>query len=574
MMRKTLLILLIMLLLLPLAAQYDERQILVQEANQFLVRREYNQAETVFLQILEKYPNDLNSILQLMQIYLNLSSSDKAEALLNKYQRTLGENLYTEQRIQLYILQGKLTEAYQRAESYLQLGPPNQNKYRLIASYFERRGHFEYSVQVYQKARTELDKTLFMMEIANASMQLQRYPAALGEYLSYMSNSQNVNLFVKNQIKSIVQQDSSLIDIIRQAAKTTESDIILELFASSLLAVKQDIEAMEIYKRLPATYMRTFARDQLKLQNYALARAANRHLVETTPQPLQSMAYRYEIAQIFHQEALYDSCAVELKILLDDPFWRISPVNKRNNLNVAVQRLKADNDLARGVDIDEVRQLLQDTKQYSTQALVNQELDLDLARLSILSFDYQAAELALKRVEVPQLLEKRDYLYFLSAFMQIQSTHADSLMHEFMLKHPGGENANDIIYLNMLSIGLDDAQKSTFAQSIRDLQLFKKAGIDSLQVLFEQNGDEELLLLAIEWAIGLDDTPRAAKLLQHVFTDELAAEYAQYLGLALISDRSAEVDLAKEFLKRKPNSIFSPRFRQVISRQALSQVNI
>ena len=573
-MRKLILILLLTVLLMPLLAQYDERQILVQEANQHLIRRQYDQAEAVFLQILEKYPNDLNSILQLMQIYLNLSSADKAEALLDKYQRTLSQEVYNEQRIQLYILQGKLPQAYQMAEAQLRISPQNQNKYRMLASYFERRGHFEYSVQVYEKGRKEIDKTLFTMEIANANMQLQRFREALGEYLSFMENSPNANLFVKNQVKSIVQKDSTLITVIRKAANNTESDIILELFASSLLALNQDGQAMEIYKRLPANYMRGFARDQLKLQNYVLARAAYRHLAETSSEPLQSLGFRFEIAQIFHQEALYESCETVLKELMDDPFWKISLANRRNNLNVSIYRLKAENDLARGVDLDLVRQLMQDTKQFTSQALVSQELDLDLARLSILSLDYRAAETALQKVQVPQLLEKRDYLYFLSAFMQSQSTHADSLMHEYMLKHPGGDYANDIIYLNMLSIGLDDDQKVVFTQSVRDLQLFKKAGIDKLKVLFDATGDEELLLLAIEWAIGLDDTPKAATLLEHVFTDELAAEYAQYLGLALISDREAEIDLAKEFLKSKPNSIFSPRFRQVISRQATSQINI
>ena len=132
-MHRAILTLLIMLLLLPLMAQYDERQILVQEANQHLVRRDYNQAETVFLQILQKYPDDLNSILQLMQIYLNLSASDKAEALLNKYQRALSQQVYTEQQIQLLILQGKLPQAYQMGEAYLQLNAQDQNKYRLSA---------------------------------------------------------------------------------------------------------------------------------------------------------------------------------------------------------------------------------------------------------------------------------------------------------------------------------------------------------------------------------------------------------------------------------------------------------
>lgn len=573
-MRKIILFILIMLLSLPLIAQYDERQILIQAANQHLVRRQYDQAETVFLQILDKYPDDLNAILQLMQIYLNLSASEKAEALLTKYQRVIPEQVYTEQRIQLLVMQGELEQAFSLAESYLMLHAQDQNKYRLIASYFERRGHYESSIRIYQKARASMGDNLFTMEIANAAMRLQRYPQALTEYLAYMANSSNVNLYIKNQIKSIVQADSSLIEIMRVAALNSESDIINELYAAALLSLNRNREALEIYKELPLTYMRDFAREQLKQGHYELARIANRYLAENSPQALQRLTYGYEIARIFHQEALYDSSAVVLQELMDDPFWSQSPLNLRNRLNVNIRKLKAENDLARGEELDQVLATMRQAKEYSTQAQLNQELDLDLAKLSILNLDYQDAAESLSRVKMPELLEKRDYLSFLSAFMQNQSELADSLMHEFVLHHPGGDFANDIIYLNMLSINMEDDQRSTFAQSIRLLQLYNSAGVDSLKSLYDETGDEELLLLAIEWAIGLGDNERAAMLLEHDFSDQLAAEYAQLLSLALISEREDELELAREFLKTKPNSIFSPKFRQVISRQAISQMSI
>jgi len=441
MMRSILITLLMLTLALPILAQYDERRILVQEANQYLMRRQYSQAEDVFLQILEKYPNDLNSILQLMQIYLNLSAGEKAEALLDKYQRTMPEAVVTEQRIQLLVMQGKLIPAFRMAESYLQVNAQNQNKYRLIASYFERRGHYESAISIYQKARAELDDNLFRMEIANASMQLQRYPEALSEYLAYMANSQNVNLYIKNQIQSIVQQDSTLLPIMQTAAENTGSDIINELYASALLSLRRNREALEIYKQLPLTYMRDFAREQLKQEHYELARIANRHLAENSAQPLQRLTYSFEIARIFHQEAQYDSAAVVLSKLINDAYWRQSPVNLRNRLNVSIRKLKADNDLARGEDLDSVLDQMRDAQHYSTQTQLSQELDLDLARLSILNLDYRAATQSLQSVKAAELLEKRDYLHFLSAFMQSQSDVADSLMHEFILSHPGGDFA-------------------------------------------------------------------------------------------------------------------------------------
>ncbi|HRX76424.1 MAG TPA: tetratricopeptide repeat protein, partial [Candidatus Cloacimonadota bacterium] len=237
-MKKIFLCVLALAMVLSLFSQYDEKQILSQQANQMMVQRQYNQAETIFLQILEKYPNDLNTILQLMQIYLNLNNGEKAENLLNQYQRMLPQTTYSEQRIQLLLMQGKMDEARAETDAYLSLHTTDASKYRLIANYYERRNFYDLAIELYERARAKIDRNLFSLEIANAAMQAQNPPKALREYLLYMSSASNVNHYVKNQIKTIVLADSTLISEIATASQNYNTPIMNELYANALVSIR------------------------------------------------------------------------------------------------------------------------------------------------------------------------------------------------------------------------------------------------------------------------------------------------------------------------------------------------
>lgn len=567
-------ILILLTLWISLQAQYDEKQILNQQANQMLAQRQYGQAEAIYLQILEKYPNDLSTVLQLLQIYLSLNQSDKAEPLLSRFQRSMPQSTYSEQRIQLLLMQGKLDEAKTETAAYLKLYPDDINKYRLIASFYERRNFYDMAIELYESARGKSEQSIFSLEIANAAMQAQRPQKALQEYLKHMSTATNINHYIMNQIKSIVTADSTLIKDVEIFSQKNDSPIMQELYANTLVSIRDYAGALEIYKKLPETYLRDFALEQLRLKNYEIALPAYRHMASTNAAPFQRLAYHFEVAKIFYEQAEYDSSSAVLQELLRDPFWAQSPANPRNRLYVQIRKMIAENALAKGDDISSVKLLMEEAKKYTSQVLEREELELDLARLHILSGEFEIAENKLKSVGQNQMLAKRDYLYFLSGFLQNDSALADSLMNEYMLKHPGDDFANDIIYLNMLSINMQAAQQQSFASAIILLQQMKPAGIDSLYSIFEVNQDEELLLLAVEWAIGLNDFAKARSLLQHDFTDPLAAEYASYLNLALLANPEDELDLARSFLKGKPNSIFSPGFRQVISRLANSRISL
>ncbi|MDD3536085.1 MAG: tetratricopeptide repeat protein [Candidatus Cloacimonetes bacterium] len=573
-MKRLLFVLIVLFALQLLWAQYDEKQILSQKANQHLVQRQYSEAELVFKEILHKYPNDMNSIIQLMQIYLSLNQGEKAEGLLAEYQRIMPQNTAMEYQIQVLLMQGKLSEAESQSEAYLRLYPSDINKYRLIASYYERRNFYDKAISYYQRGRALSTPNTFNLEIANAAMQLQRWDLALLEYLEYSKTLTNINQYIKNQIKGIVLADSLQIGQIESFIGQYSTPILLETYAFCLITLKDYHKALEIYKSLPENYMRDFAYEQQRQKHFEVALPAFKHLALTNAQPFQRIAYHVEVAKIHYSLAEYDSAAVALNTLLADSYWKQSPSNIRNPIYVSIRKMLAEIAMAKGDDIQHVQELLEEAKSYSNQSQMRQELDLEHARLSLLGKDFRAAESKLATVNLQPVMPVRDYLYYLSAFLQCQAEVADSLMHEYLIRYPENDFANDIIYLNMLAINLDEAGKRSFSEGIALLQQLKPAGIDSLLVAFEGNKDEELLLLAIEWAIGLNQPERARTLLEYEFTDPLSQEYAAWLRLALIGDSTQEVQLAKSFLKQKPNSIFSPSFRQVISRVAASRLSL
>lgn len=574
-MKQTLYFLLLLVLITtPLFAQYNEKQILSQQASQFMVTRQYDRAEEVYLEILEKYPNDANTIHQLMQLYMTLSNKEKAEEHLNRYQRFLADNTQMEMRIQLFLMQGKAQDAQRLTESYLELYGQHSSRYRQIASYYERYRYYEEAIELYTEARALFGEALFSLEIGNAAMKVQRYHEATEHYLNYIAAGTGVNYYVKNQITAMLKRDESILQKIKEASDQGGSEVITELYGASLIELGRFDEALEIYKRLFPSHTRNFAMQQRKLGNLDLAKRAYEHLETTAEQPLQKLNYGFDIAMLYLEQSQHESCSDKLNELLADEYWNKHTNNKRSGTYTSLRRLKAENDMALGRDFSEVIAWLSETKSFLSRAQDIQEIDLAIAKINILSEDYPAAETALKRISMPIFAEDKAYLGFLLEFFQNNLERADEIMHSFLISHSDSEYANDIVYLNMLAINMNEKQSKSFADSIRKLQLYKEEGIDGLSSLFDETRDEELLILAVEWALRMGEKERAAELLEHEFEDELSADYAQYFRLTLMSDRQEEQEFARQYLKLRPNSIFSPRFRQSLTHGVDLHLNI
>lgn len=556
----------------PAWGQYNEREILTQQAYAQLGARQFAEAEKIFLQILEKYPNDTNSVLQLMNVYFQTSQLDKAEELLKRYRRSLPENQGTEQEIQLLIMRGKPEQAWNLSQAYLQKQNYGEGNYRLLASFFERRGFFEQVLRLYRDARKQLGKPdLFRLEMANSALNFRQFDVAVSEYLTWLEQNPPNLYFVNNQCKTIIKEDPSMLRVIGNHVRGRDSEVLRELYANILVSQQEYLQALEIYKQLPLDKLIRFANEQFTAQNDRIALPAFEYLASLDGDAFDRNEYKLRQAQIQFRNGNYGNSAQILLQISAEPQMRERQNLFRKGVNLATRKLLAETALATAKDIPAALDWYGEARQFCNNNYDLQDVDLAVVRLLIIQQDYDQARQKLLQVRETRLGETRDYLLFTLELMRGNTELADSLMNDYLIAHPAGAFANDAIYQMMLVLGLQETEKESFFGANRLMMLRDPAAIDSLQSVFLRNGDEELLILASEWAILLARQDKAKTLLEHEWQDEVCAEYAALLKLVLTTDGESEQLMARDFLKNNPDSIFAPKFRQSLSRMNYSR---
>jgi thioredoxin-like negative regulator of GroEL len=565
---KPILFLILMLLAVAaLSAQYNEKDILTQQAYQMLAQRQFSEAEKLFSQVLEKYPDDANTVIQLLNIYFQTSQLDKAENLLNNYRRILPANQATEQEILLLVMQGKPGPAWDLGQTYLQRQSYSDNAYRVVASYFERRGFYDQVIQLYQDARfRRKNPELFRLEIANASLNYRLFDQALLEYLAFLDKNPANLFFVNNQCKTILKEDSTRIATLGDYAGKSGNPIIKELYANALLSQKKYRESLEVYKGLPQDRLLAFADQQYLAFNDEIALPSYQYLEQSSQDPLSANEYRLRQANIHFRNGRFQDSIPLLEKILADSLMREPRNYQRKGINLNARKLMAESVLALRKDTRAASGWYAEARKFCTNAYDQQDIDLSLVRLLLIDEDYQAARNKLAGVTDPKHEETRNYLRFEVELLSGGTDLADSLMNEYVIKFPSGIYVNDAIYQMMFTLSLGGSDRERFFQAGRLMMLQDPSAVDSLKSIFDSNQDEELLTLAVEWAILLAQRDKAAALLDRAWLDPVSAEYAALLKLSLSEDGEQEQRSAREFLKANPNSIFAPKFRQSLSR--------
>ncbi len=567
-MKKLLTFLPLLFLVLPILAQYNERDILSQQAYQHLGQRQYAEAERLFLEVLEKFPDDSNSVFQLMNIYFQTAQTDKADNLLSKHRRILPVNQASEQEILLRVMQGRPDEAWQLGQAHLQRLGYAENTYRLLANYFERRGFYERVLELYQEAREKRNNPeLFRLEMANAALNYRRFDLALHEYLTFLEKNPGNLFFVNNQCKTILAEDPGSIDAIGDFAQRGSSPIILELYANALVSQKRESEALEVFKSLPQDRLLNFADQQYKAFNDDVALASFAWLQEVSQDVVDRNDYRLRQANIHFRNSRHVETDSLLRAVVTDSLMLDRKNYQRKGINLNARRLMADNLLALQLETQEAAFWYGEARRFCSTAYDLQNIDLALVRLMMIDQEYEKALKKLDEISEVRHLETRDYLRFSVELLSGNIDVADSLMNEYVIRYPGGVYVNDAIYLMMFSLGLDAESLENFRKAIRQMMLSDPAAVETMLEVFEDSQDEEILSLAIEWAILLGKNQRALQLLDREWEDSLSAEYAAYLELTLSEGEGAQ-RLARDFLKENPNSIFSPKFRQDLGRSS------
>lgn len=559
--RMCLIIIVISICFSMLWGQYDERQILIQQASNFYNSRQYTQAETLYRQILDRWAGDQTAILQLLNIAYATGNTDKAESVLKEQGRYLPATIVLDHELQILVLKGLPDEAWNKAMKSLELNPRDQNRYRIIASYFERRGFYDQVLRLYELGRQRLgDPELFALEYANSALNYQRYEQALREYLRWLDKNPGNLYFINNQCKIIIDADSTLVWVIEEGARKG-GPVMKELLAGTLVSRKRYADALKVYKEMGQDKLLRFANEQFTALNDAVAGMAFEWLAEEERDPFKRSQYVFNLAQIRLRDQRYAVADSLVSSVISDSLLSLPQNRWRVPVSYQARKLKAELTLILNRDPLEALQWIVQAKSFARNALETQETDLEAARLLILAQDYESAEQKLNAVTDQKLVEKKEHLAFLSALLSGNMALADSLMNEYVIKWPEGQYTNDAIYLMMHALGLSDGARQHFMAAYRANQLRDYFAPTMLITLYAETQDEELLILAVEWAMAMGDKTQALSILNHEWQDAVAKEYAALLSLFLVESGEEQQRQVREFLRQNPNSIFSPSFR-------------
>ena len=143
---------------------------------------------------------------------------------------------------------------------------------------------------------------------------------------------------------------------------------------------------------------------------------------------------------------------------------------------------------------------------------------------------------------------------------------ADSLLTEFIMFSPEDNAANDMLFLSLFVNNLDENRKQEFLKAYRLKQTFQNSqAIDKLEKLVLSNPHDEIKLLLADWLIEDWQIDKAKEVYNSKFDNEAYYEFAQ-LELARLKNNNDKKQNITDYLKNKPNSVFSPLFRQLLTK--------
>jgi len=554
-----------------LRGQYDQRQILLQQAQNHFGMRQYTQAENLYKQVLELVPTDQTAILQLINIAYATGNVDKAQDVLDRHGAYLPPITLLDQQIQILVYKGKAEEAWPKVLQSISMQPNDQNRYRTIASHFERRGFFEYVQRLYQLGRKNFkDPNLFALEYANSALYAQRYELALNEYLGWLERNPANLYFVNNQCKTILEADSTLINVITDKANSSSGIVLKELLAGVLVQRKDYAAALDVYKKLSPDKLVNFANQQFSSRQDEVAFLAFEYLETIETDIFRKNQYLFNRATIAHRNLDYQLADSLVTVVVQDSLLNL-PQNKwRSGVGYSARKLKSELVLSFTHDAAQAIEWLTQAIEYTRSTVQIAEIQVETARLNILNQDLEAAKSILNQVNDNNFAEQKEHCLFLIALFENNIELADSLMNEQIIHRPEGKYTNDSIYLMMHLLNLSEESKSHFLASYRAYLLQDPNSIDMLSEIFSEDAEEELMILALQWALEFDQKDKALAILAHDWQDPIAREYSALLALLLEKSSSEQQRQAREFLKEYPNSVFSPEFRSILSSRPLS----
>lgn len=557
-------------MILTASEELDRRTTLLNQANHFTIRRNYEKANSIYKKLLQENPDDYIVAEKLIQNYFKTSQIEAAEELIEKYSKKFPELTLLRLNTVLLINLGKTEEAYSEIENYFNTTPKNLNRYREFSLLFQTNKQYKYAIKLLLEAREiAQDEFLNARLLANNYQYLGEYEKAITEYIRYLRKNKSYRFYVYNRIKDMLKQDPVLVEVLQTEYERWDNQQVSELYAKSLTYVGKYEMALQIYSKLDAKLLRDFAESQYKLGNYTIAKKALQQYIQREVSAIAIAEAQLTLADIYITNNEFEAA----QEILWQVYQNKELQNRRNfyrshaNMNCRVKL--AELAMKQGKDAEIIVQYYQEARKFAMNSSEKQLLDLKIIDYLTMQGDFEAASQKLQKIkgntEIGTQVDKlADYYTFLLAFIQ-QKESADSLLTEVMINIPQNKQINNILLLKEIVKDMSVESKSKVLTAFRKKNIYQYSSamtiLDSLSTNIQEQG--QVKILQGMWALENND-PQAQKYFEFDFQKPILKEIAAYFEAMLEKDGQIKSLMASEFLKNNPNAVFAPQFREFV----------
>ena len=561
-----------------LFAQYNEKKVLLKKAERLNEQSKFEKANLIYLDLLNKNPDDDKVAGRYINNLLRTSKYEEAGKFLDDHRNIFPEIDFTRYKIMILIRLGKIEEAISTAQKFLKKYPKNITDYREFGNLFQGYKQFEFARKLFLKGRKIAhDENLFSLELADNYRQTGDFSSAVQEIMKHLQNNKAFFHYDLNKLKGILHQDKSQIKTIKQIAENRGDKKLLEVYALCLAEIGDYEQALKKYEYLDVNKLRDFAEENLATGNLKIALKAWEKVLTKTTEPDQKSYAIIQISKIYiYQNKLDEAEKFLLQVYRNKKIQNYG-LRYKTKANRLCREMLAEIAVRRHESEEKVLKYLRQAEKFSYNKNEKKEIEFEIIHYLLMNGNFDESRKLLRRnlknEDPSSAIFKNGYFYsYLIAVMQ-QDSLADSLLTEIVINIPGSSVANDALFLSNFLKNLPPQARDKFLSAYRKKMLFDdKDALGIMDEIYRKTQNEEILFLSGEWAENSGDSLKAEQVFSHKFSDETLAQYARLKSVRLKKDKKERVQLAGDFLKANPQSVFSPEFREIIFQKEIGEV--
>lgn len=559
-----------------LFGQYDEKRILLNQAQSFENTSQYSKAHTLYQDLLKKFPQDYEIIQRYFTSLMKTSSFEMADELLKNSRSFLTEIQILQLKIPLLLKQNEINDAKKASNDYFTKYPGKINDYRLIAQSFENSRIYDFAEELYLNARkTANDPYLYSFELATNYHVSGNYPASITESLKYLDKNRNYYFFMLSRFKEILTINPKMIETIKKECELSEIPEFIELYAQCLVQTKDFENALLMYTKLPLELISRFADEQFSLGHLDLAMKAYETSISKSTDPLKISEFKFKQAQILINKKQYSESKTLLEMIINDPALKDKRNLYKTKVNKEARELLAWISIILNDSEDKVISFYSEAQKFSWNQLENKTIDFKKAYYFIMSEKYDKAFQLIKDVTKneesgSQILAQSFYYQYL-IFLMSEDSRADSMMTEYIIYFPENDQINDMMFLSLFVSSIAKENRKMFFEAYRKKNLMQnESAILLLIEMIKQKADDEIVLLLSDWLLDENRIEEAKKYYSLPFSNQVYQEFAKLRLSSLAEQKEEQRNLITDYLKNTPNSCFSPSFRSLLQKSQLN----